>query len=450
MSKAYRRAIDWLFGRINYEQSTPIPYSERGMKLDRMRELLHRLGNPHDQLAIVHIAGTKGKGSTGAMIASIMQLANYRVGIYSSPHLESFTERFQIDGVPCSPEELTELIEQVKPTAEAMDSESSGLGGPTFFDLSTAIAFLYFRKRKVDLVVLEVGLGGRLDSTNICDPLVSVITSISFDHMKQLGNTLGEIAAEKAGIVKPEVPLICGVVSDEPETVIQKIALQNVSPYYRIEKDFFLHSESEGWFYSSSRANSPRIGPIQFALPGKAQARNGAVALATVDCLRSKGWEVPQDAMLEGLSNAKLPARLERFDTSPVTVIDGAHNAASAQALVEALPELMPKASIRTLLLSMAEDKEASGVLDTLLPSFDRVVVTRFVDNPRAREPKALAGLVAEHLNEKKIRIDCYQTPEDAWCHAVRETDPAGVIVVAGSFFLAAEVRRLVVAKFND
>ncbi len=450
MSEAYQRAIDWLFGRINYEQSTPIPYSEHGMKLDRMRELLRRLGNPQDQLAIVHIAGTKGKGSTGTMIASIMQEANHRVGVYSSPHLESFTERFQIDGIPCSPEELAELIEQLKPIAEAMDSESSGLGGPTFFDLSTAIAFLYFHKQEVDLVVLEVGLGGRLDSTNVCQPLVSVITSISFDHMKQLGNTLGEIAAEKAGIVKPKIPLISGVNSDEPEAVIRKAALQNDSPYYRIEKDFYLSSESKGWFYSSSQSDGPKIGPIQFALPGNAQARNGAVALATIECLQSKGWEVSQGAMLEGLSKAKLPARLECFNTTPVTVIDGAHNAASAQALVDALPELAPSASTRTLLLAMAEDKEASGVLDALLPSFDRVVVTRFVENPRAREPKALAGFVAEHLNKKKLEIDCYQTPEDAWCHAVRETDPAGVIVVAGSFFLAAEVRRLVVDKLND
>ncbi len=451
MSDAYQRAIDWLFGRINYEQSDPIPYSDRGMKLDRMRELMERLGNPQDKLQIVHIAGTKGKGSTGRMIAEIMQSANYKVGTYSSPHLECFEERFQINGEPCSQTVLVDLIEEVRPIAEAMDRDDHERGGPTFFDLSTAIAFLYFKQQMVDLAVIEVGLGGRLDSTNVCNPMLSIITSISFDHMKQLGNTLSEIASEKAGIIKPNIPLISGVIETEPESTIQSIANEKGAPYYRLRDDFHICKEEDSWFYESSITDEGyKLGSIRFALPGKYQAENGAIALTAVEVLKPKGWEVSQEAMLVGLSKAKLPARLERFDTKPITVIDGAHNAASAQALAEALPELAPEAVTRTLLISMVEDKEASAVLDALLPSFDRVFVTQFLENPRARTPESLARIIAEHPNGKKLEISCHQTPEDAWCHAVRETDPSGVIVVAGSFFLAAEVRRLVVAQQSD
>ncbi|MEX0613266.1 MAG: Mur ligase family protein, partial [Pirellulales bacterium] len=208
---ARQAALHWLMGRINYERTALIAYQERQLKLDRMRQLLTRLGQPDAGMKIVHVAGTKGKGSTAAMIAGMLTAAGYRTGLFSSPHLERIEERFAVDGQPCTADELVALVNRLRPVAHAMDEEAAADGdptaGPTYFDVTTAMALLHFVEREVDAAVLEVGLGGRLDSTNVCLPAVSVITSISFDHMKQLGNTLAAIAREKAGIIKPGVPV---------------------------------------------------------------------------------------------------------------------------------------------------------------------------------------------------------------------------------------------------
>src|SRR5262245_47284250 len=224
---AREAGLDWLKGRINYER-TVLPYQSRQLKLDRMRQLLTRLGQPDAGLKIVHVAGTKGKGSTSAMIAAMLTAAGYRTGLFSSPHLERIEERFAVEGLPCTADELVTLIDRMKADARAMDEEAAAdgdpQGGPTYFELTTAMALLHFVERKTDAAILEVGLGGRRDSTNVCLPEVSVITSISFDHMRQLGNTLASIAREKAGIIKPGVPVICGVTNPEPQQVIADIA----------------------------------------------------------------------------------------------------------------------------------------------------------------------------------------------------------------------------------
>jgi dihydrofolate synthase / folylpolyglutamate synthase len=193
-------ALDWLFGRINYERQPLPPYSTRALKLDRMRQLLTRLGNPDAGMKIVHVAGTKGKGSTSAMIAAVLTAAGYRTGLYTSPHLERMEERIAIDGEPCCAESLVALVNLLRPHVDALDEQVAASGdlGPTYFEIATAMALAHFAERKADAVVLETGLGGRLDSTNVCLPMVSVITSISRDHTKQLGETLAEIAREKA------------------------------------------------------------------------------------------------------------------------------------------------------------------------------------------------------------------------------------------------------------
>ena len=234
-------ALRFLMDRIDYERTLSMPCSEEAFKLDRMRELLRRLGDPQNRMPIVHVAGTKGKGSTAAMMAAVLSAAGYRTGLFTSPHLDRVEERIVIDGQPCSAEELAALVELVRPAVEALDRETEvekGTGpicrndpegaahklelspcpplGPTYFEIITAAALCHFARRRVDAAVLEVGLGGRLDSTNVCTPAVSIITSISFDHVKQLGDTLAAIAAEKAGIIKPGVPVVSGVTADEP------------------------------------------------------------------------------------------------------------------------------------------------------------------------------------------------------------------------------------------
>ena len=223
-------AEQFLLSRIDYERAATIPY-QRDFKLDRMVRFLAKLGNPHVGLKVVHIAGTKGKGSTAAMIASVLSAAGYRTGLYTSPHLEHVEERIRIDNVQILADSFVELIERIRPVVTELDDEAAQetppSQGPTYFEVLTAMAFVYFADHHVDWAVLEVGMGGRLDSTNVCHPAVSVITSISFDHTKQLGTTLGEIAAEKAGIVKPGVPVVSGVVEDEPREVIRHVAAQH-------------------------------------------------------------------------------------------------------------------------------------------------------------------------------------------------------------------------------
>ncbi|HKD36341.1 MAG TPA: Mur ligase family protein, partial [Pirellulales bacterium] len=245
-SARYRAALDFLLGRIDYERAATVPYHRRAFHLERMRDLLSQLGNPHDSLKVVHIAGTKGKGSTAAMIAAVLSAAGYRTGLYTSPHLDRIEERLMIDGRPCSPEQFVDLLERVRPAVEAMDedrrsevgSRKSEVAGPTYFEITTAMAFLHFAEQATDIAVIEVGLGGRLDSTNVVIPLVSVITSISFDHMKQLGSTLDAIAHEKAGIIKRGVPVVSGVLGDEPRRAIEEVGRGQNSALIQLGVDF--------------------------------------------------------------------------------------------------------------------------------------------------------------------------------------------------------------------
>ncbi len=238
-SDQYEAALAFLLGRIDYERMLSIPYGQRDFRLDRMRELAERLGNPQEQLQIVHVAGTKGKGSTAATITAILAAAGYRTGLYSSPHLERLEERIALDGQECPPEALAALIERVRPTVLEMDRQAGpGSHGPTYFEILTALALLYFVEHAVDVAVLEVGLGGRLDSTNICTPAVAAITSISYDHTRQLGSTLAAIAGEKAGIIKPGVPVISGVVDAEPRDVIARIAAEQHAPLVELGRQF--------------------------------------------------------------------------------------------------------------------------------------------------------------------------------------------------------------------
>jgi dihydrofolate synthase/folylpolyglutamate synthase len=241
---------DFLLRRINYERTTTVPYLSADFKLDRMRRLMSLLGDPHLGLKAIHIAGTKGKGSTAAMVAQILQSAGHRTGLYTSPHLDRIEERIQIDGQPCPADRFQALANQVEPAVEKLDAEAAAVGanGPTFFEVTTAMAFLHFAQANVAAAVLEVGLGGRLDSTNVCQPEVCIITSISFDHTRQLGGTLAAIAGEKAGIIKPHIPIVSGVVSPEPREVIATRAHELNAPLIQrgVDYDFPIPHSASG------------------------------------------------------------------------------------------------------------------------------------------------------------------------------------------------------------
>src|SRR3954469_14892456 len=289
-SSARQAALDWLMGRINFERTAFVPYQERQLKLDRMRQLLTRLGQPDAGMKIVHVAGTKGKGSTCAMIGGILTAAGYRTGVFSSPHLERIEERFAVDGQPCSSDELVALVNRLVPVVRAMDEEAAAEGDPaglpTYFEITTAMALVHFVEHQVDAAVLEVGLGGRLDSTNVCLPIVSVITSISFDHMRQLGNTLASIAGEKAGIVKPGVPVISGVTDMEPQAVIAQTARDHGCRLIQLGRDFTFEYRAKSRiaeldFHYMVATQEHHLNSLTLAMPGRHQAANAAIALAT-------------------------------------------------------------------------------------------------------------------------------------------------------------------------
>jgi dihydrofolate synthase/folylpolyglutamate synthase len=458
-------ALEFLLGRINYERVAVLPYGERQLKLDRMRTLLNRLGNPDAGLPIVHVAGTKGKGSTSALVAAMLHAAGYDVGVYSSPHLEQLEERFAINGVPCSGDELVALVDRIRPVVQQMDEHGVATGdsshAPTFFELTTAISLMHFADRRVDAVVLEVGLGGRLDSTNVCQPAVTVITSISLDHTKQLGDTTAKIAAEKAGIIKHGVPVVVGALDEQAHAVVQEIARhhgarvidagRDFSFRYRAPHEVDAHAAAgEIDFTAGSGDELFELNAAKLRMLGQHQAANAAVALATILELRRQGWLVSTDAMRSGLAEAALPGRIEVIGRRPTVVLDVAHNVASVAALVEALQESFA-AQERVLLFAASKDKDAPGMLRVLAPYFQRIIATEYQENPRAipvdqiaqwcREEKQRLGQPADASHVASCAM-----PSDALRLAQEWTKPDQLLCITGSFFIAAELRGLATA----
>jgi dihydrofolate synthase / folylpolyglutamate synthase len=468
-SARHASAQRFLLDRIDYERAQSMPCSEEAMKLDRMRELLRRLGDPQAEIPIVHVAGTKGKGSTSAMLAAVLSAAGFRTGLFTSPHLDRIEERMAVDGRHCSTDEFVELIELVRPAVEALDQAAiNGTGlisapplGPTYFEIVTAMALCYFVRREVGAAVLEVGLGGRLDSTNVCTPCVSIITSISFDHTKQLGETLAAIAAEKAGIIKPGVPVVSGVTDDEPREVVRRIARQSGCRVVELGVDFdfdyrpprHLEQAASPGHLDFRRLSDPKAAwqDIAIRLVGRHQAANAALVLAAVEELRRIGWNIPEAAVRRGLAETVWPARVEVVARRPTIVIDAAHNAASIEALVEVLDESF-SARRRILIFGTTQEKDLRGMLDRLLGRFDHVIFTRYVDNPRGVPPEDLSALAAQLVSAgplagdgpgvKTPSIEIAANPAEAWAAVHRLAEPDDLICITGSFFLAAEMRR--------
>jgi dihydrofolate synthase/folylpolyglutamate synthase len=489
--------LRFLMGRINYERSLSMPDAEEAFKLDRMRALLRQLGDPQNRLSIIHVAGTKGKGSTAAMMAAVLSRAGYRAGLFTSPHLDRVEERIVVEGQPCSSEEFAALVEQVRPAVETLDGAAAQSNppeqGPTYFEILTAGAFCHFVRRKVDVVVLEVGLGGRLDSTNVCTPLISLITSISFDHVKQLGHTLAAIAAEKAGIIKRGVPVVSGVTADEPRAVVRDVARRNGCRLTELGVDFDVEYHSPqrleqspalAHFDFRCRAGTPVAG-IALGLLGRHQAANAALVWAAVNELRQQGWTIPEAAVRRGLAEVVWPARVEVVARRPTVVLDAAHNAASVAALVEALAESFA-ARRRWLIFATTQEKDLRGMLERLRGQFDEVIFTRYLNNPRGVPPDQLQTLAAELFSAglpveegsgaaddpalpagrgsgaetglplplasegpgaRTARTRIAPTPAEAWDFVHRLATPDDLICVTGSFFIAAEMRRQLAAR---
>ncbi|EAQ79015.1 bifunctional folylpolyglutamate synthase/dihydrofolate synthase [Blastopirellula marina] len=440
--RSYDEAIDFLLGRINYERAAVIPYRSPQFHLARMRRLDQLLGNLVDQLKIVHIAGTKGKGSTATTLSAILEADGYQVGLFSSPHLERLEERFAINRIACSADEVTQLIHDIAPVVLQIDAERDG-DGPTYFEITTAMALMHFVRKGVDAAILEVGLGGRLDSTNICRPLVSVITTISRDHMALLGDTLAEIAAEKAGVIKTETPIISGVDQPDPTAVIEQIAAQHAAQLIEVGRDFVVQSHGERTFDLTWRQGekSETLTGLMCRMAGKHQMRNAALAVMVAKSLQSYGFTVSEAAIRRGVSDAELPGRIERLADSPVIYVDAAHNDASITALLDVLNEL--PVNRRRLVLALSSDKEHREILKLLLPHFDEIWFTRYATNPRAVEPAELEALAVKLPTGRRTVIrHIVEDPQQAFAAAIAASDENDLLCVAGSFFIAGEFRR--------
>jgi len=434
----YDEALAFWYGRIDYERRQPRPGD---LKLDRMRELLRRLGDPHCSCRCVHIAGTKGKGSTSAILASILRAAGLRTGLFTSPHLVDVSERVQIDGVPMTREEIATAMSEVAVAVQAMDADSP----PTFFEIITALGFVHFGRNRVDIAVLEVGLGGRFDSTNVCEPLLSIVTNVSYDHMAILGPSLEEIALQKAGIIKSGVPVVSTAEDPRVVAVIEKSAMEFGAPLELVVRDFTWERVA-GLDFETPPVTIKTRGRDWDRLPlglfGKHQGANAAAAVVAVERLRATGFIIPDYAVKEGLRDVRWPARMELVSREPAVVLDCAHNVASIHALVETLAESFPIAGQWHLVFASSSDKQIPDMLATLSPAIGHFHLTRYRSNPRSAEPQAMADILRV-LGHRSVSI--HPDPETAWATAKAKAGSADGIVIAGSVFLAGELRPIVV-----
>jgi dihydrofolate synthase/folylpolyglutamate synthase len=388
------------------------------------------------------LAGTKGKGSTVAMIASMLQACGYKVGVYTSPHLTDIRERIQINGQMISHADFARLVRMVEPAVAKVKPT------PTYFDVLTAIACQYFAERKVDIAVIETGLGGRLDSTNVITPEVTAITSISKDHMAQLGNTLGKIAAEKAGIFKKGVPAVSVLQDAEAEAVLKQVAQQVGAPLEftgkGIEFSYRFEATRMGGPHNRVCLTTPnsRFEHLPVPLMGEHQAVNCGLALAVIDRLKTRGFTIIDQKAMEGLARTSVPGRMELISATPRVLVDGAHNAASIDALMRAVGQHIPYDSM-VVIFGCCADKDIAGMLERITAGADKVIFTK-VNNIRTADPEELAARYVE-LYGKMAQVA--SSLEDALAIAGRAVTKEDLICITGSFYLVGEAKRYFAAR---
>lgn len=450
----YTEAIRYLYDRINYEKSSDRPYNQQTFRLGRMEHLLAELGSPHLRAPVIHVAGTKGKGSVSWLLSEALRRSGLRVGLYTSPHLIHMEERFVVDGVSCPPLELVHHIDSLQ-KADLNTSQTSH-GQPTFFEMTTAIAWSLFAARKTDVNVIEVGLGGRLDSTNVCESSLAVITSISFDHQQQLGNTISLIATEKAGIIKDKVPVISGARHPDAAWVMEAACKTHESELWQIGLDFDLtrnpmllqndYNADQVSCHLSFKALNNKLSnanftDIAFRMAGKHQGDNAAIAIAAWQRLQKLGWNIPNQAMIDSLATTQISCRIEQVSSQPTVVIDAAHNVASIEALIGALQEHYAP-SKKTIVFACSKDKEVDKMVLLLIRAFDRIILTQFQNNPRFVPLEKLEDMTKMHQAQfPNVEILSAPCSQDAVRHAIDSAIDHELICVAGSFFLASETR---------
>ena len=435
--QSYVEALEYLSALIDYETNPAQRATAQYLNLSRMRELLAFAGNPEQRVPAVHIAGTKGKGSTAAMIAQILRASGLRVGLYTSPHLVNFRERIRINGEMIGETELAALLQQAMPSIERMREGSSG--PPTFFETYTLLAFLYFAQRDVDCAVLEAGMGGRLDATNVVKPLVTAITTIALDHTTELGATLSAIAGEKAGIIKPGVPVVCAPQMSDADTVIDRVACEQQSPLYRVGRDIFVHGHrdiAQDMQCFSITGVLERYVRLACPLLGEHQQRNAAVAVGLAECLQQLGLPITPESIRTGLAQVVWPGRMQVLRRHPILLLDGAHDPAAIDVLLEALARHFPGHPCR-FVLGFLHDKDWPRMLEHLAPHAVEMLFTR-PKTPRAVEPdilndSPLAAGIPRHA---------FASFPEAITAALAHSAADDLICVTGSLYLVGEALR--------
>ncbi|MCL2004797.1 MAG: bifunctional folylpolyglutamate synthase/dihydrofolate synthase [Planctomycetaceae bacterium] len=438
LAPSFDEAVRLLNDRINLESLQHFSPNDMEGRLEPLRHLLDSFAladgkGPETQYKTIHIAGTKGKGSTCAMLEAILLAQGHRVGRYTSPHLYCFTERLTVNAVPCPQEEFAELFFSVCERIEPKTLQSL-----TYFELLTLLAFIYFARKKVDVAVLETGLGGRLDATNLCQPDVSVITSISYDHTAQLGPTLADIATEKSGIIKPGIPVVTTALHPEALNVIRRKAQTVDSPFFVLDEHFFVRQTTPQYGFQYMFADV-KLDNLSLAMPGTHQIQNAAAAISALLLL---GETFDADTIRSGLRGASLPLRLEVIrlgSASPTFVFDGAHNQASVQTLVQTLAEMFPNRRM-LLLFGASLGKDILGMFSEIAGRFEHIFLTQSSTSHRRFPPQELRSMLA--LPDAKVTVleDC----NAAWERCLSMAAPDDVICITGSLYLAAELRKRV------
>lgn len=449
----YQETLDYLYSFVDYSLVRNLRYSPEKFDLSRMFDFVEALGNPQAQYPIIHVAGTKGKGSVAALCASALRSAGYKVGLYTSPHLIDFNERMQVNERPIAHEELIQLVEENKGIIESIPEL-------TTFEITTGLTFLYFKEQGVEVAVIEVGLGGRLDPTNVTDPLVCVITSISYDHTKILGETLSEIAAEKAGIIKPQVPVVVAPQKDEARLRIEEIAQERNARVTRVGEDYLFAPLSKsmegqtfmGWrpeqqervnaLIESGGDDVPEDERLFIPLLGHHQVENAATAYATLQVVREEGLEIDEAAIRSGFRDVFWPGRFEILQRKPTVILDSAHNRDSALKLRLTLDDHFPGRRV-VLVFGASEDKDIHGMFTELLPRVDQVIATKSF-HPRALEPDIVVDLARQFGRPAKA-IPTVEGALDEAIHRAQALD--AVVLVTGSIFVVAGVREMIAGK---
>jgi dihydrofolate synthase/folylpolyglutamate synthase len=429
----YKEAVDYIFGHTNYEMVPRVPHETGGYDLRRLFELLERTGNPHLKARSLHIAGTNGKGSTSAMLASVLTSAGYTTGLYTSPHLVTMRERIIVNGEMIGESEVAEIMNRLRPEIETVDRKAT-YGKLTVFEILTALGLNFFAEKNCRFQVMEVGMGGRFDATNVIQPEVCLLTSISYDHMEVLGNTLTRIAGEKCGIIKPGCVVISHPQVEEADRVIEKTCLDKGVRLVRLGRDILYQGLKHDFEHQDLEVQG-RLGKYRLSIPllGQYQLPNAAAAVAALEVLIERGFRLSINDIVRGLAGVKFPGRMEILVRKPFIVVDGGHNPEAAHNLRETLLKYFePDRSI--LVVGISSDKDVPGIVRELVAAFDMVIVTR-ANNPRSTEPAVLAAEFAKYGSEVQVVENIPAAIESARKAA---TD-LSLICITGSLFVVGE-----------